>query len=199
MGAAEAEMTQAARRFTSADIEVMPDDGKRYEVIDGELYVSKQPGWEHQLIWLRLGGALDRWSVETGLGQANAAPGLIFAEDDDVAPDLVWASNATLTTALGPDRKLHAAPELVVEVLSPGATNARRDRDAKLKLYSRRGVAEYWIVDPLIRQVELYRREELQLRLVATLREIDTLESPLLPGFALPLARLFADLPRAEG
>ena len=192
-------MAQAARRFTSADIEAMPDDGKRYEVIDGKLYVSTQPSWFHQMVCTVLTWALHSWSVETGAGRVNGAPGLIFAEDDDVAPDLVWVSNARLTTALWPDGKLHAAPELVVEVLSPGRANARRDRHAKLDLYSRRGVAEYWIVDWQGRRVEVRRREEPRLRLVATLREADTLASPLLPGFALPLERLFADLPRAEG
>src|SRR5256884_5938796 len=90
-------------RFTSADLEVMPDDGKRYEVIDGELYVSKQPNWSHQMVCTVLASELHVWSVETGAGRVNGAPGLIFAEDDDVAPDLVWASNATLATALGAD------------------------------------------------------------------------------------------------
>ena len=78
-----------------------------------------------------------------------------------------------------------------VEILSPGAANERRDREAKLKLYSRRGVLEYWIVDWQARQVEVYRREELALRLVATLYATDTLASPLLPGFACEVATLF--------
>jgi Uma2 family endonuclease len=87
---------------------------------------------------------------------------------------------------------LHAAPELVVEILSPGATNERRDREAKLKLYSRRGVLEYWIVDWRAQQVEVYRREELALRLGATLYPADVLQSPLLPGFACQVATLLA-------
>jgi Uma2 family endonuclease len=192
-------MTRAAPRFTSADLELMPDDGKRYEVIDGELYVSKQPSWSHQMVCTILAAELHAWSRETGAGRVNGAPGLIFAEDDDVAPDLVWLSTARLAAAVGPDGKLHAAPELVVEVLSPGPSNERRDRDAKLKLYSRRGVVEYWIVDWQARQLELYRRHELRLHLVATLREADALASPLLPGFDLPLERLFVDVPRAGG
>jgi Uma2 family endonuclease len=177
MGGAEEQMAQAARRFTSADIELMPDDGKRYEVIAGKLYVSKQPSWSHQMVCTILTWALHEWSVGTGAGRVNGAPGLIFAEDDDVAPDLVWLSTGRLATALGVDGRLHAAPELVVEVLSPGRANARRDREAKLDLYSRRGVVEYWIVDWQGRQVEVHRREILQLHLFG----------------------LFADLPRAEG
>ena len=82
-------------------------------------------------------------------------------------------------------------PELVIEVLSPGGTNERRDREAKLKLYSRRGVLEYWIVDWRTRQVEVYRREDLALHLVATLHSTDMLTAPLLPGFSCEVATLF--------
>jgi Uma2 family endonuclease len=83
---------------------------------------------------------------------------------------------------------------LVVEILSPGTANERRDREAKLKLYSRRGVLEYWIVDWHAQQIEMYRREALALRLVATLYPADTLTSPLLPGFACQVATLFLGL-----
>jgi Uma2 family endonuclease len=179
-----------ALRWTSADLAVLPDDGKRYEIIDGELYMSRQPHWHHQRTCGKIFGVLDAWSLQTGAGEANLAPGVIFAEDDDVAPDLVWISQARRATALGADGHLHAAPELVVEVLSPGVTNERRDREAKLKLYSRRGVLEYWIVDWRSRQVEVYRREDLVLRLVATLHPVDTLTSPLLPGFTCEVAAL---------
>jgi Uma2 family endonuclease len=134
---------------------------------------------------------LEAWSVQTGAGEANLAPGVIFADDDDVAPDVVWISHTRRTTALGPDGHLHAAPELVIEVLSPGGTNERRDREAKLKLYSRRGVLEYWIVDWRTQQVEIYRRADLALHLVATLHSTDRLTSPLLPGFVCEIATLF--------
>ena len=86
---------------------------------------------------------LTAWSRQTGLGQVSGGPGLVFGEEDDVAPDLVWTSFPGLKTILQPDGKLHAAPELVIEVLSPGKRNESRDRQAKLKLYSRRAVSEY--------------------------------------------------------
>ncbi|HLH26299.1 MAG TPA: Uma2 family endonuclease [Chloroflexota bacterium] len=189
-------MTQSLR-WTSADLELLPDDGKRYEIIDGELYVSRQPHYYHQLLCMDLGAPLQRWSRETGAGQVSVAPGVILADDDDVAPDLVWVSRERLATTLAPDGKLHAAPDLVVEILSPGSTNERRDREAKLKLYSRRGVREYWIVNWQRRQVEVYRRVDAALQLIATLLEGDSLQSPLLPGFALPISELFAQVPPA--
>jgi Uma2 family endonuclease len=185
-------MTTSLRR-TTADLAALPQplDDTRYEIVDGELYVSAQPSWEHQHAAGRVFAALNAWSEQTGLGVAQAAPGISFAGDDNVAPDVVWLSRQRLRTALGADGKLHEAPERAVEVLSPGATNERRDREVKLKLYARRGTDEYWVVDPHRRLVERFRREGPVLRLVETVREQEALRSTVLPGFAVPVASLF--------
>lgn len=180
-----------AERFTSTDLGLMPDDGKRYEIIEGELYVSKQPGVEHQYSCSRLCRFLDEWNDLSALGVVLTAPGLIFAEDDDVAPDVVWITRDRLMNALDQAGHLHTAPELVVEVLSPGKANEYRDRQAKLKLYSRRGVQEYWIVDAMQHQIEVYRRKRTRLVLDARLYSEDTLTSPLLPGFSIQVTQLF--------
>jgi len=119
------------------------------------------------------------------------APGVIFAEDDDVAPDVIWITRERLEKSVDADGHLHTAPELVIEVLSPGKTNEYRDRQAKLKLYSRRGVEEYWIVSWSRKLVEVHRRENAALKLVVTLHDTDTLESPLLPGFSCQIGKLF--------
>lgn len=186
-------------RWTSADLEVMPDDGKRYEVIDGELYVSKQPNYHHQYTCTEISTLLSNWSKQAGNGRVVQAPGLIFAEDDDVAPDVIWISNERLPIALREDGKFHNAPELIVEVLSPGFANEKRDRDAKLKLYSRRGVDEYWIVDWLMRTVEVHRRQNAALHLMDTLRGTDAWRTPLLPGFSCVVETLFDnDLPQTR-
>jgi Uma2 family endonuclease len=178
-------------RWTSADLEGFPDDGKRYEIIDGALYVSKQPNWNHQIVCLAIGALLFDWSGKTGLGFPNGAPGLIFADDDDVAPDIVWISRKRLTEALDEAGHLRAPPELVVEVLSPGSANERRDLETKLKLYSRRGVDEYWIADWRDRSIRVYRRDGDRLQLTVTLGSKDALGSPLLPGFERPVADVF--------
>jgi Uma2 family endonuclease len=179
-------------RFTSRDLELLPDrEGVRYEIIDGELYVSRAPTWEHQFTVNKVWRELQNWSDVGGAGVANSAPGLVFAEDQDVIPDVVWISRQRLAVALDEARHLRIAPELVVEVLSPGSTNERRDLEVKLKLYSRQGVEEYWVVDWRVRTVQVYRRAELALTLVGTLREDDVLTSRLLPGFASPLSRFW--------
>jgi Uma2 family endonuclease len=183
-----------AMRWTSHDLDVLPDDGKRYEIVDGELYMSRQPHWHHQFVANQIWELLQQWSRETKAGMANSAPGVIFAEDDDVAPDVVWISRTRLAKAIQPDGKLHAAPELVVEILSPGSVNAARDREAKLKLYSRHGILEYWIVNWQERYLEVYRRENAALKLQSTLFESDILQSPHLPGFHCQVSQIFADI-----
>jgi Uncharacterized protein conserved in cyanobacteria len=183
-------------RWTSADLDALPDDdGKRYEIIDGELFVSKQPHFYHQQICTQIATLLVNWNNQSKLGQAVIAPGVIFAEDNDVVPDVVWISNERLTVALGKDGKFHAAPDLVIEVLSPGRANERRDREAKLELYSRRGVLEYWIVDWPTHSIEIYHRHSSDLELFVTLTKGDLLESPLLPDFSAQIDALFADVP----
>ena len=193
----ELENLETLPKLTSADLEVLPEDDKLYELIEGELYVSRQPSWDHQYTCIRLGRFLDEWCEQTGIGVVNAAPGVIFAEDDDVAPDLVWISLATLKTALQEDRKLHSAPELVIEVLSPGLSNEQRDRQAKLKLYSRRGVQEYWIVNGQKREVEIYRQDGTSLKFWRTLGSDDCIESSLLPGFSCLISKIFFHPPQS--
>lgn len=189
---------ETTEKFTSADLLLMPDDGKRYEVIEGDLYASKQPGAEHQFTCGQLFRYFQEWSERSERGVALVAPGLVFADDDDVAPDVVWVSRERLAKTLDQAGHLTRAPELVVEVLSPGKSNEQRDRVAKLKLYSRRGVSEYWIVDWMQRLVEVYRREQTALKLAATLYADDMLESPTLPGFSCQVSKLFFSRPSTQ-
>jgi Uma2 family endonuclease len=178
--------------WTIADLELLPDNGDRYEIIDGDLFVTKAPHWKHQKACTRIANSLDNWSLSTGLGQAVAAPGIIFTDANNVIPDVVWVSNQRLATLLDEDGHLTGAPELIVEVLSAGVENERRDREVKLKLYTSRGVQEYWIIDWRLQQIEVYRREKAILVLVETLFADDELTSPLLPGFSCLVGNLFS-------
>lgn len=179
-------------RWTSADLEVLEaDEWKRYEIVDGELFVTRAPHIGHQDAAGRIYARLFLWSEETGLGKAFITPGVIFTDADNVIPDVIWISQARLATIVDDEGHLTAAPELIVEVLSPGGTNERRDREAKLKLYSLKGVQEYWIVDWRLRQIEIYRRQNAQLRMVGTLLETDEISSPLLPEFRCKIERFF--------
>ncbi|MEL6461911.1 MAG: Uma2 family endonuclease [Cyanobacteria bacterium J06621_15] len=187
-------MTKAPKkiRWTTADLEVLAaDEWKRYEIIDGELFVSRAPHIGHQDSGGNIYFELQAWSRKSGLGKALFTPGIIFSDADNVIPDVVWISNKRLSQLVDDDGHLTGAPELVIEVLSAGNTNERRDKEAKLKLYSIKGVKEYWIVDWRLKQIEIYRRENAQLTLIATLMEDDEITSPILPRFNCNIQKFF--------
>jgi Uma2 family endonuclease len=185
-------MQATSVRWTTADLELFSGDNRnRYEIIDGELFVTRSPHWNHQLSCANIAKVLGNWSDETDLGRVAIAPGIIFSDADNVIPDVVWASHECLKRLLDESGHLIGAPELVVEVLSPGQKNEKRDRESKLKLYSSQGVQEYWICDFNSKQVEVYRRQQAVLKLVATLFNEDELTSPLLPGFKCLVSQFF--------
>jgi Uma2 family endonuclease len=115
---------------------------------------------------------------------------LILSDLDAVIPDVVFIMNERLNEVITGDR-LTAAPDIVAEILSPGAENLRRDRVAKRQLYARFGVREYWILDPRERTVEVYVPDHDALKLAATLKESDQLTTPILPGFSCPVTSIF--------
>ena len=144
----------AAIRVTWRDVQTMPDDGNRYEAIDGEMYVTPAPTLRHQLVSMKLTDVLLQLLVKPGHGLLVAAPvGVEFLETEEgVQPDLVFISTARLNIAR--ENTIQGAPDLVIEILSP--RTARRDRTIKLQLYRRQGVAEYWVVDIDAKQVEVW-------------------------------------------
>jgi Uma2 family endonuclease len=180
--------------WTTADLDAMPDDGGwlRHEIIEGELYVTIAPHIRHQSAAGKIQVQLQSWSEETGLGLSVQTPGVIFTTTDAVIPDVVWASQSRLEYGINESGHFTIAPELVVEILSSGEQNEQRDKSIKLKLYSRYGVQEYWIVNWQLQTLEIYRRTDAQLQLVATLLTGDTLTSPLLPGFKAEIDRIFS-------
>lgn len=180
-------------RWTVQDLEGMPDDWgqKRYEIIDGELIVTRAPHIRHQGTGRNILVELTNWDRGAQLGEAFEAPGVVFTESDAVIPDVVWASNQRLANGIDEAGHFVIAPELMVEVLSSGLKNEQRDRRSKLKLYSLHGVQEYWIANWRLKTIEVYRRHEALLQLRATLVEGDRLSSPLLPGFNCAIADIF--------
>jgi Uma2 family endonuclease len=183
--------TEYRTHWTTDDLKYMPDDGTRYEIIDGDLFMAKQPHWHHEHTSGLIFMYLQLWSQQSALGLASTTPGIIFGNGDNVVPDVVWISNERLKLLMDEAGHLMGAPELVVEVLSLGFDNEQRDRTTKLKLYESRGVIEYWIADWRLRQLEVYRRDKGQLKFVSTFLEQDTLTSLTLPGFECAVGKLF--------
>ncbi len=187
-------MNQTAKRiyWTTQDLESLPqNESDKYEIIDGELFVTRSPHHRHQQICVKIARYLDVWSEDSDLGKTIVAPGVIFSEIDSVIPDVVWISQERLTQIEDEAGHLLGGPELIIEVLSPGKQNERRDKEAKLKLYSIYGVREYWICDRFTKQVSIYQRENARLVLTATLLENEAITSPLLPEFSCLVSKLF--------
>src|SRR4051812_45438988 len=181
------------KRWTVEEVEALPYvEGCHYEIVDGELCVSRTPRTAHQATRGNAFFALKVWNDQIGLGEVLSEPGVIFSRHDAVEPDVAWLSLARRAAIEGDDGHLHGAPELVVEVLSPGAVNERRDRETKRGLYGRHGVDEYWILDWRGQTVAVDRRTGDALPLVAALGRDDVLSSPLFPGFAVTVGQLFA-------
>ena len=144
----------ALSQITWQDVQQLPDDGNRYEAIEGELYVTPAPTLRHQRISRRLFLALHELLGDPGHGELFYAPtGVEFpATEEGVQPDLVFVSNER--RGILTDRWIRGAPDLVIEILSP--TTAHRDRGVKRKLYERQGVEQYWIADPDSATVEVW-------------------------------------------
>jgi Uma2 family endonuclease len=179
------------RRWSVADLDSIPeaDDGTRYEIIAGRLYVSPSPHLNHQLICAGLIHVLMSWNGgAAGKGRVVVAADVVASEQDLVVPDVFWVSAEHLDR-MGSDGRLHGAPDLVIEVLS--RSTEARDRTDKVELYSKLGVGEYWIVDWRRRCIEVFRRDLVALRSVVLLTPDGVLESPNLPGLRMPLAGLF--------
>ncbi|HXO40266.1 MAG TPA: Uma2 family endonuclease [Thermoanaerobaculia bacterium] len=187
-------MATTSTRLTYADLVAMPEDGKRHELIDGEHYVTPSPTLRHQLVLGNLHLDLGGYVEANGIGKTFFAPlDVILSDYDVVEPDLLFVSRERLARIGGP--YIHAAPDLAVEVLSPGTR--RIDATQKLRVYEKFGVAEYWMIDPEAEWVEVHRASSAgghALHQIARLlreRGDGPLTSPLFPGFALQLDRLF--------
>ncbi|MBL8151715.1 MAG: Uma2 family endonuclease [Blastocatellia bacterium] len=171
-------------------LDAMPEDGNRYELIEGEIFVSRAPGLTHQRIMGNLFATLWNYLQKNPIGKVFTVPGVIFSNFTGVIPDLVYVSNERYSQIAARER-LEGAPELVVEILSPGTENQKRDRDVKRYLYSKHGVEQYWIIDPDEKTVEVFATPEFNRSTIFTLEE--TLTTSLLPDFSCKLTNIFAE------
>jgi Uma2 family endonuclease len=184
--------SQRETRLTYDDFVRIPDDGKRHEIIDGVHYVTPSPNQRHQELVLRLGLALGNFLEDhPERGRVFLAPfDVVFSFHDIVEPDLVFVAPDQLDILT--DQNIQGTPALVIEIQSP--STRKRDRHTKRKLYEGTGVLEYWLVDPELNVVTIYRRTgdgSFPRAVELTAQGLETIETPLLPGWSLALARLF--------
>jgi Uma2 family endonuclease len=178
--------------WTYEDYLRLPDDGRRYEVIRGFLYVSPAPTLPHQYSVTQLGYFLTDFVKQSRLGIVLVAPFDIRLPEriaDPVQPDVLFIrrENQPKMDAL----RFDGIPDLAVEVLSPG--NWRYDRNTKLSAYRDAGIPETWLVDPAARTVEVFVLDAAQPKYVLRERrsEGETVGSTVLPGLQIEVAELF--------
>jgi Uma2 family endonuclease len=174
--------------LTYKDYEVLPADGRRYEVHDGELSVTPAPSPKHQEIVGNLFMVLNRHVKTNGLGKVFVSPvDCILSDITIVQPDIVYLETGRLTAISA--RGIEGPPTLVVEILSPSTT--RIDRGAKFQLYARHAVPYYWIVDPDARIIDAYTLTEGAYQVTARLEGPEPVAFPPLPDLALVPASLW--------
>ena len=140
--------------LTYRDYAALPDDGRRYQILDGELFVTPAPGTRHQIILMRLSAQLHAHVSAHRLGLVLPAPAdVILADTSIVQPDILFVATdrQTLVSARG----IEGPPTLGVEILSPSTTLV--DRGRKRELYARYGMPFYWIADDEARAIEMWR------------------------------------------
>lgn len=175
-------------RLTVDDLDALPDDGNRYEIIEGELFVTRAPGLTHQAITSNIIFAFRTYLKQNSSGKIFPTPGVIFSDFDAVIPDLVFITHERLDE-IAENERLSGAPEIMIEILSPGSENQKRDRQIKRQLYRKYGVKEYWIVDAEQSTVELYRAPKFNRAKILTMDE--EIKTPLLPNFRCPVRDVF--------
>jgi Uma2 family endonuclease len=171
-------------KLTYEDFCLLPDDGRRHEIIDGEHYVNPAPNTKHQMVCQNIASPMWTYARAHRLGHVFSAPyDVVLTTFDIVEPDIIFVSRARkhIITAAN----IVGAPDLVVEVLS---TNHAYDKVVKFKRYDAMGIAEYWIADPQRETMKIYRRVSGRFALVES---GDPLTTPLLPGFTLAYRDIF--------
>jgi len=177
-------------KYTYEDYLLFPDDGKRREIIDGDLYVSPSPNTKHQRASMNLSGLIHTFLKKNPMGEVFAAPfDVVFSDENIVQPDLLFISRERSDVLT--EKHVRGAPDLVVEILSE--STRRTDEKIKSKLFESRSVREYWIVDPELEMVKVYRPGDSGFTRVAELHAdaADTLTTPLLPGLVLSIKEVF--------
>jgi Uma2 family endonuclease len=161
--------------LTYEDYVLLPNDGKRYEILEGELTVTPAPSTKHQTASVNLLVLLSQYIKERDLGKLFHAPIDLIVEPTSVLqPDLLFVSKARQRIIT--ERAIEGAPDLVVEILSP--TTSRTDRVTKAQIYARHSVPVYWIVDPEREVIEIYLLEADGYRLAATLQGKTPMAAP---------------------
>jgi Uma2 family endonuclease len=166
----------------------LPDDGKRYEIIGGELIMSPGASHHHQRISHLLEYKLEDYIQEHQSGEIIDVPfDVVLSMTDVVQPDLMYISNER--SHIIAENNTIAAPDLVVEIISESTKTI--DQTRKKALYEEYGVKEYWIIYPNEEKVEQFILQDEQFVLNETFEKTETLNTKIIPGFSVSLTQIF--------
>ena len=179
-------MAQPTRKLDYTDYLATPNDGKRYQIVEGELLVTPSPSPVHQRVSRRLQRQLEDYFQRLGIGEVFDAPiDLLLSPHDVLVPDLLVVADPQHVSRRG----IEGPPLLVVEILSPSTRH--HDRGVKARRYAKLGVQHYWLVDPDERRFECHRLAEGAFQPVADARGDSRLSHPDWDGLILDLAALW--------
>jgi Uma2 family endonuclease len=179
-------MAQLKRKLDYSDLQATPDDGKRYQLVHGALFVNPSPSPIHQRVSRRLERQLEDYFHPRSLGEVFDAPiDVILSAHDVFVPDLVVVADPSHISRRG----IEKPPLLVVEILSPSTSSV--DRGVKATRYAELGVQHYWIVDIDSRQIECYELQDGTFQLLIEAREDAPLMHPAWEGLVIDLAALW--------
>jgi Uma2 family endonuclease len=174
------------RKLDYSDLRVTPDDGKRYELVRGDLYVTPSPSPVHQRVSKRLQRLLEDYFEERSIGEVFDAPiDLILTNQDVFVPDILVVGEPKHVSKRG----IEGPPLLVVEILSPATR--KRDRGVKALRYAELGVKHYWIVDSTEKRVECHRLHDGTFRPLIDAEGQTDLAHPDWEGLVIDLAALW--------
>lgn len=180
--------TEVIPKLTFEEFRKLPSDGKRYELVRGEVHVTPAPATRHQAVLQNLSVNLGSYVIKNKLGEVWTAPlDVRLGEDTALQPDLIFVSNAH--AGIIQENWIAGAPDLIVEVLSPSTSAC--DRATKLPVYAEAGVPEVWLIDPQAKTVEGLKLQGKKYHVEATHAGDQVLTSNLFPGRQLPLSDLF--------
>lgn len=177
-------------KFTYEDYLLFPEGGKRHELIEGEHFMTPAPNMRHQEISRNLLLAIGIFLKTHPIGKIFDAPcDVLLSNLDVVQPDLLFVSSSRFSIIT--EKNVQGPPDLVVEIISE--TTRKTDEVIKRKLYERHGISEYWIVDPELETIKVYRMTDQGYARTAehSKENGDMLTTPLLPGLQIPLTEIF--------
>jgi Uma2 family endonuclease len=173
--------------FTAADYRSMPEDGKRYQLIEGELIVAPAPNTFHQFVQRNLLTLLQNYLLQNPIGSVLGAPCDVYLDDHNVyQPDLLYLTREHVTRIQ--HEGIHGAPDLAIEILSPSTAGLDRRKRGH---FAAAGTVEFWQIDPALRQIQRFVFSENVAKPVVLIDEPETFSSPLFPNLTIATSEVF--------